>query len=328
MATTKIDIKNAINPKWLIDNGYYVQLPSNKVHQVRVSAIIWGNTTGNKVKDRVDQFLKATRGIETRMLHRYKSNNFAFNETNLGKKMFSKRDEVARFKKQSFHAEVKNKDTNLAEYHFRINLEKAEEFTVPRKPLLNHEKIIKTRNDELDKPVVIENLTEEKKEKIARSVCELFATGIYSLPEACDRSNINYLTFLTWTGNEFIRQMLVEANMIGRYLTSTRHISSADRMLTELLKSGKVSTITVHESRLLNQHCPEGVWIPDKRTTVERALDVKDLVLIKQIAQNIQLPTFGMSEAELMQDDELLRHIDEMRKRIENKQKDIDNETT
>lgn len=321
MAATKIDIQKAINPKWLIENRYTVKLPPNKVHKVRTAAIIWNNTPGKKIKDRIDMFLRVTEGIEKRTLMKYKLNNFAFNQTNLGKKLYTDPELLESFKKESFTVEVIENDSELVRYHFRVNLKKAEEFNIikPEK-VLDTERIARKRDIELEKPACIIVRTQEQRELVGRNICESIATGIYNVYEACEKYNIRIRDFAQWYGtNEYIKQMYIEACLMAKFFNSSRQVSGIDKMVNELLITGYTEVETINFSKIQNQFAPEGIWVEDRKTVTKRQIDEKGLALLKQTIQDVTAPTFGLDELDSMEDAELAKKSEEIQKRINRK---------
>lgn len=321
MATHKIEITKAINPNWLFDNEYTVVLPKNMVHRVRLLGILWNNTTEDNTMARIRKLLGVVEGIKERTFMKIKKFNFEFTETTVGKKIFNDEKLLEEYKSQSFTVEVRENASNLIRYHFRVNLNKAEEFNIPKpEPVLDPNKVVAIRKAELEKPASIEIKSDEQKEDVARSICETVATGMFSIIEACDRYNVKYLEFAQWYAtNEFIKQMYVEAMLMAKFFNASRQTSQVDKIINELLQSGKTKTETTSYTKVYNPMNPEGLWVEDKKQIVERQIDEKGLVMLKQMVKDIQAPSFGMDEFDTMPEDELSGMVDELKARINKK---------
>lgn len=324
MATSKIEITKAINPNWLSDNGYTIVLPKNAVHRVRILGILWNNTLEQRTMQKMRKMLSVTEGIEKRTFQKIKSFNFQFTETTVGKRIFNNIELFEEYKNQSFTIEVREDASQLIRYHFRVNLNKAEEFNIPKpEPILDPNTVVAIRKSELERPASIEIASDEQKENLARHICENVATGMFSIIEACDRYNVKYLEFAQWYAtNEFVKQMYVEAMLMAKFFNASRQTSQIDKIINELLQSGKTRIETISYSKIYNPMSPEGLWIEEKKQVVERDIDEKGLVMLKQMVKDIQAPSFGMDELDTMADDEMSKLADELKLKISKKLND------
>lgn len=318
MQTTKIDIKKAIDPEWLNSNGYTVILPSNKVHRVRLISILWNNTHGKTNKDRELLIVNVTEGIKRRSLQKYRGQNFAFNVNTLGTKLFNDPEKIETYKKESFIVELKENETNLVRYHFRVNLKQAEEFKVKQPiKILDPVKVAKIREIEVSNPAALEITDSEQIETIARGICELLGSGQVTLHEACNRHNVKYLDFARWfSTNEYIKVMFFEAIGLGTFFNTSSQNTHLDQMITQMLTMGTYTTETISYTKIFNNRNPEGIWVEDKKVVVTKQVDAKDLVMLKQLVRNVQAPNFSIDETDLMQDEEMRIELERLESEI------------
>jgi len=307
LQTTKIDIRKAIDPKWLNSNGYTVILPPNKVHRVRLIAILWNNCHGDNNKQRELLIVNIAEGIERRTLQKYRGKNFAFNINTLGKKLYSDPEKIETYKKESFIVELKENETNMVRYHFRVNLKQAEEFKVKQTiKILDPVKIAKIREVEITNPAALVITDSEQIETIARGICELLGSGQVTIHEACNRHNVKYLDFARWfSTNEYIKVMFFEAIGLGSFFNTSSQNTHLDQMITQMLTVGSYTTETISYTKIFNNRNPEGIWIEDKKVIVTKQVDAKDLVMLKQIVKGVQAPNFSIDETDLMQDEDM-----------------------
>lgn len=319
MATLKIDIQKAINPYWLIQNGYTILLPKNKVHTIRLVAILWGNLKEDTTRKKINELLKCTEGLSQRTYFRLARFEFAFNETTVGKKIYNDKKKLDKFQTDTFTVEVRENATNLTKYHFRINLKQAEEFLIKNETILDPKEVKEMRDNIINAPAKLEISGIEDKEKLALDICKTIATGQFSIQEACERYNVRYLEFAEWYGeNQYIQQMLAEARLLSEFFNSSLQASRVNKLTNELLMMGRTYTETIHYKKVYNNMNPGGIWVEDSKTVQHRQLDLKDMVLMQQMLKSQPLPQFTQDEIDSMSNDELFSKYEEYRQRMIN----------
>lgn len=327
MATTKIDIKKAINPTWLIQNKCVLILPKCPVHKVRLSAILWGNIPKAKVSEQVRMFLECTEGIAERHLYRYYKHNFAFNDTTIGVRLMKKEDEVEKLKEQSFLVEVRELVSGLTRYHFKVSPNKVEELEQVNEPKLDMLEINELRNQELSKPALPEKRTPQEIDDLGMKISKLVATGIYSVYDACNQCGVKWVEFMGWyTENPYIYELYNQAIRIARFFKNSSYETIADKMLFELLQSGKMMDVSVDYDMIYPPFKPEGYFVASKKKVQEKSLTLRDILDLKRAVQGMGDPIPQADTFETMNQEELAEKIQEMTKQVNKAKKEREKE--
>lgn len=315
MGKTKLDIKKATSPRWLKENDCTLILPKNQVHKVRMVQILWGNIIADSVADRIKLLLSVVDGLSKRSLQVYKKHNFRFNNNTIGKKIFSNKSLLDKYKNDTFIVEVFDQVTEMIKYHFQLQMNKPQDIQIKEEtPILDPAKIAKIRDVEITKPEAHEVENEVEKENIAMRICELTATGITSIQEACQRFNVRYSDFAGWViENDYIKQMFVESTVMRKFFKASEQDSRLDKMIDEILSTGFLSSKSISSMKIRNALFPEGVWIEDKKTEQIKQVELKDLIALKQFNKDVVIPQLSHDEFGSLSDEQVMEKMNTLK---------------
>jgi len=170
---------------------------------------------------------------------------------------------------------------------------------------------------------VIDLTTPEKIEQVVRDICHLFASGLMTIVEACERNKITYIQFLEFlTQDESYHKMYITACKLANHFHSSRQLSQIDSMIYNILTTGKSSTETISYEKKMIPGQLEPKWIEKKKTITKRDLSITEILLLKSLLNKVIdyndiMP--NSDEFNDMSDEQLLDYIMERKEEIQHK---------
>lgn len=287
-------LEDLLSYNWLLSKGYLISIPENdnKFAIVFVARILYRQVPRGKNLTAAKDLAKVLT-LSSRTIYKYVDAGFAID------KIFKDATYVKYCKNRHdifhtpFNCQVLDKSTKQVVIEFDTTIqmlydsslivEVSETHTSTEKPKLDMRKVLQKRNEILSEEVTyIDDLNQDEKERIAMHVCELFGTGCVTINEACDRYNVNYLTWIDWLRkNTYIRQMYEEACRAAALINHTRQLSLVDNKLNSLLSIGYIEETTFTYDKVYLPGHLEPVYREKNKVVRRRELDITQLAVIK-----------------------------------------------
>lgn len=298
MATTKIDIKKALNPEWLIRNNCSLVLPTNKVHRLRLLKIIWHGIKRKTNQDKTDVLLKISISISRRTFQRIFYAEFKYTPGTVGKKIMEDKETLNLLKTETFIVEVIENATSLPKYNFNVKLKNAEEIKIiPPKQYINPKNVEEIKQSLVILETVTEISSEADKEAVALKICEYLATGQVDLNTATNKYGVASKDFMLWMHtNQVVQDMFGQAMSFAKFQKKLTQGLALDTKTDELLQRGYVETETVNYRKVFNQFHPEGLWIETTKSITRRGLDERGIAMLHSVFNQTELPEISMDE--------------------------------
>lgn len=272
----------ALDYNWLIDNGLRVVLPKTIDFRMKILKYLY-DTSGSadvKVYDRFARVQSVVDKIGTRTLEKYRAKKWA-NSQIKGRKA-REREKTANPQEDFDVCMIDIKDE--VKYTCVFTLKGIEDLyskakpKEPYKPLLNIQNIATKRQQELERPMLVEPENEMEREAMAKKICEMYATGLHHIAECCNYYGIKHHDFVAWLfTNEVVRVMYMEAVAVHRFI----HASEIEKMVYDQIKTvlsvGHVVNETSNFERILTPANPEGIMFEKSKNVTTRQLSPVEL---------------------------------------------------
>ncbi|HOZ82662.1 MAG TPA: hypothetical protein PKU82_07025 [Bacteroidia bacterium] len=319
-------LEDLLSYNWLLSKGYVISLPEkdNKFAIVFVARILYRQVPRGKNMT-ASKNLSKVMDVTTRTLYKYIDCGFAIDKifkdatylkyTKERNDIFTK-PFICRIIDKSTKQEIVEFDVTIQTLYDSNLIVDISEADKADKPKLDMRKIIQLRNDILNEDIVeLNDTNREDMERLAMHICEVFGTGCVTITEACDRYNVNYLTWIDWLRkNAYIRQMYEEACRAAALINHTRQLSLVDNRLNALLNNGFVEETTFTYDKVFLPGRLEPVYREKTKVVRRRDLDLSQLAMIKGMLYRslISLPPSDPDDFSNWSTEEILNYVNSM----------------
>jgi len=225
----------------------------------------------------------------------------------------------------------KNKLVHTFEINYATLLNWLELKNKKQHSIIDVEKVEEIRKkEEVLSLQIIDLTTPEKIEHVVREICHLFASGLLTIVEACERNKITYIQFLELlTQDDSYQKMYITACKLANHFHSSRQLSQIDSMIYNILTTGKSSTETISYEKKMIPGQLEPKWIEKRKTITKRDLSITEILLLKSLLNKVIdyndiMP--NNDEFSGMTDEQLLDYILERKDEIQHKIKQFNTE--
>ena len=277
-AENSIQPEQGLSVEWLKSNEFTISLPEEKPFRIRIISILYHQIQG-KGPFRLKTILEVISGIELRTLQRYRKETAGFttNNPDHGKE------------KQNTNFEIMVCDrAGKSRAGFLYTLNQLTHLDYSKSPqaktLLDISVVDSLRNQELEKPMVKVERTESQTEDAARSICQRFAMGLYTIVECCETNGTTYIEFLQWVYvNDIVRQMFREANAMAVFANQSRQVTLVDNAIFAALQRGHTeSSVTTYIKKVTPDH-PLGIMVESGKKIIKKQFSPVELATLKAL---------------------------------------------
>ena len=324
---SSLPVEKGLNIDWLKANNYALKMPVEKPHRLQVARILWNQSKGNTDAEKKAYMLDVIIDLSKRSLERYIAE---FNDPQLSPadKLRAKTATIKPFEVSVVYkpspfkavAVVLVTGKEIKQFEFQE--------TAKAPPRLDPVKVADRQREIIEEMPDIK-YTRDQIESISHSILELFAGGMLSIIECCQRHHVKYTTFQSWLYQyPDIQSLYDEARGLAAYFAQASQVTSIDTMIAHIMNKGYTEIEDVFEVWVTSPEHPEGYWKPVKRRVSKKAIDIPALVQLRALHMaSMTNPRSGqLDELTSMTTEELeaeLRKMDEKvtHKRIERGEK-------
>lgn len=167
---------------------------------------------------------------------------------------------------------------------------------------------------------IVDLSTDEKVENVIRDICHLYASGLLTIVESCERYKLTYIQFLEiLTKDELYYQMYQTACRLANQFHSSRQLSQVDNLIFQILAKGCTTNETVTYEKQMIPGQLEPKWIEKRKSVTKRDLSINEIMLLKSLLLKIvdisQLTT-NTDEFSNMSEEELINYVNDKQDEI------------
>ena len=307
-----------ININWLLQNDAKITLKDTKKSTMelffvaqKIKSQLPKNAATGSVVSTLQKFI--TNGSR-RTFYNWASSNFDFLRIfpRTGKAFM---DRMPASGDVNFTLQLLSQATNKVLYEEQTTINKilnAKVGVEADKPLINVQVAI-AQHEEMKAQVGTQAVFLPDGEQRVLAVCQLFATGMLTVMECCERNQISYDYFInTINQSEHCAKSYEQAIRIANLLNNGRQISLLDSALIQLLTERKHTTETIFYEKITIPGQIVPVWREKKKSISKRDLYPGELITIKALLlKNLHSITAaaGGDEFTNMTEEELANYI-------------------
>lgn len=320
----KIDIKQALDHEYLKQHKLIIKTPKNKIQRTKLLQIIYGSLSSKLTIDqRVNMIIEMTDKGSRNTIYKAYRNHFEINQETVGKKMASDVNLISKSLREPFLVSIIEKGSGRVRFNFRVTGRYIKEVEFKTEPAIDVEEVMRLRDEEINRPALIEPRTRHERESIALKVLKLFATGYMSIMEACERVGVKYLDFGVWVhSDQIIRKHYLESMIVRSFLVTSRNITDAQDYIAMLFKQGHRITESNEYSKLMTDGQPGGIWIETKKNIQKHQFNFTEIAtLIREIKESAIPNLLANDELEGFTREELAEFANNIQQRLEEAKK-------
>lgn len=320
----KIDIKKALDHEYLKQHKLLIKLPKNKIQRTKLLLILFEALPRElKTEQKGNLIMEMTDKCSRSSFYRAYRNHFEINQETVGKRLASDVNLISKSLREPFLVSMIEKGSGRVRFTFRVTGKYIKEVQFKTEPAIDVEEVMKLRDEEINRPALIEPRTRHERESIALKVLKLFATGYMSIMEACERVGVKYLDFGVWIhSDQIIRKHYLEAMIVRSFLVTSRNITDAQDYILMLFKQGHRVIESSEYSKLMTDGQPAGVWIETKKNIQKQQFSFTEIAtLIREIKESAIPNLMANDELEGFTREELAEFANSIQQRLEEAKK-------
>lgn len=314
MSSPKIEISKATNYEYLKAKNLLIEIPKNKVHRLLLVKYIYEQLTG-PVRQRLKQLNEIVSGIGYSTLHNFYKEKFDFTELTLGKKCLSDKKQVKADSKASFYVHLIDVDTLTPKLTFRFSKQAVYEVQVKPEVKIDMNKVLQIREEAQNSQSHVNPKSRREREKLVIEICQYLASGIFTLPEACNKCQVAMKDFVAWIHTDpIMAQHVQQANLARKFIEETNAYLNLTKYRQMLIAEGKRMKTKISYKKIFTPEYIHGVYVEGDKEIYQEQFTLGEVTnALKSIEENI-LPQVipgddsgGKSKEEMQQDLNKLR---------------------
>lgn len=283
MANEK-SLNEILSIQWLIKNNAKLKVDSDRKppsYYIFIGRILNRQLLDKDRHQRVQIFLQIMPDISRRTIYNWIACDFRIEDAYKSADKYYK--EIDTIKSQEFilkAIDVNGEDiSSLTVSIFDIEGIKVD---VKQKPTIKVEKVLENREKKLNTVEPIPPDKIETLEEIGLAICEMFATGLSSIQDCCEKNNLNYLQFMELIQkSEYVRNLWDQSNMLANSFNNSRHQSMVNNTLSHILSKGYIEEVTYSYDKVIVPGSLEPIYVEKKKIVKHRNITPQELVSIK-----------------------------------------------
>lgn len=283
----EISLQDVFSVAWLEQHDCILSIPFASVYvNIAVVRLMHKQLSAINKIAKVKKILAVYANVKERTIHTYANNQFEHSRILSEKLKAQYKKNIVQINTNELRVVVKDR-AGQVKYEYRTTLEKISGLTireVKQDEGLKFNKVLKRREELLEKlepqvPIELQTI-----EDIAQKICYDYAAGVLTIVECCARYGINYITWAEWIQKSpYIQGIFSQAVQIANVLNQSKQLSMADNQIAKLLNKGYYEQ-EVTQMKLVTlpgRTTPE--WQEVSKTKTKRDLTLNELSTLKSM---------------------------------------------
>lgn len=320
----KAELSKILSVAWLKKNGYLLELPNRSfvVQRIRVVRRIDVQINPKLEKmTRARKCVEVLHGIKDRMIYEYAKKEYIPGDLINGRELERYHKRFNDIPSELFTMYVVDRKTKKKIFTITTCIDEIESIHIWDPKVegggaeLSLNNIINERQAIIEQEQPAVTLTPDKfltVEDQAIRICERFATGMYTIVEACEYYQVPYAEYVEWLAqSDHLKNIHDQAVRLSTIMNTSRQVNLLDNIIIQILTRG-YTTEEVTEYDIITLPNGEKHREPVRVKVSKKDLKAHELTHLKNVLTNpnrVMLPGEGTSDFSNMTDEELTNYI-------------------